>query len=111
MMAKLGEGDTASIAADRAACLAEATGDPLAVTASMYRMAHVFLSLDQLGQAHQVAAATAAALEPLATSDDAQSEARSLYGACQLVLAVVAARDNDRPTAYRHLDIARTTAD
>jgi hypothetical protein len=111
MMAKLGEGDTAWIAADRAACLAEATGDSLSVAASMYRMAHVFLSLDQLGQAHQVAAATAAALEPLTTSADAAAEARSLYGACQLVLAVVAARDNDRATAYRHLDLAQTTAE
>jgi transcriptional regulator with XRE-family HTH domain len=111
MMAKLGEGDTAWIAADRAACLAETTGDALAVAASMYRMAHVFLSLDQLGQAQQVAVATVAALEPLATSDDGQPEARSLYGACQLVLAVVAARDNDRASAYRHLDIARTTAE
>jgi len=77
----------------------------------MYRMAHVFLSLDQLGQAHQVAAATAAALEPLAAASDGQPEPRSLYGACQLVLAVVAARDNDRATAYRHLDLASTTAE
>src|SRR5215469_18818700 len=77
----------------------------------MYRMAHVFLSLDQLGQAHQVAAATAAALEPLAAAVDGQPEPRSLYGACQLVLAVVAARDNDRATAYRHLDLASATAE
>jgi transcriptional regulator with XRE-family HTH domain len=111
MMAKLGEGDTAWIAADRAAWLAEATGDALAVAASMYRMAHVFLSLDQLGQAQQVAAATAAALEPRATASDTAPEAQSLYGACQLVLAVVAARDNDRATAYRHLDSAQVTAE
>ncbi len=110
MMAKLGEGDTAWIAADRAARLAEATGDALAVAASMYRMAHVFLSLDQLGQAHQVAAATAAALEPRTAGSHGQPEARSLYGACQLVLAIVAARDNDRAAAYRHLDIARAAA-
>jgi hypothetical protein len=57
MMAKLGEGDTAWIAADRAAALAEASGDRLAIAAAMYRMAHVFLSLDQIGQAHQVGAA------------------------------------------------------
>jgi hypothetical protein len=66
MMAKLGEGDTAWIAADRAGALAAASGDALAVAASMYRMAHVFLSLDQVGQAQQVATATAAALEPSA---------------------------------------------
>jgi hypothetical protein len=111
MMAKLGEGDTAWIAADRAAALAEASGDALAVAASMYRMAHVFLSLDQVGQAQQVAAATAAALEPSAKSGDSPPEARSLYGACQLVLAITGARDNERTSAYRHLDIARATAE
>jgi transcriptional regulator with XRE-family HTH domain len=111
MMAKLGEGDTAWIAADRAAALAEASGDALAVAASMYRMAHVFLSLDQIGQAQQVAAATTAALEPLTTASNAAPEALSLYGACQLVLAIDAARDNDRIGAYRHLDLARKVAE
>jgi transcriptional regulator with XRE-family HTH domain len=112
MMAKLGEGDTAWIAADRAAALAEASGDHLAVAASMYRMAHVFLSVDQLGQAHQVAAATAAALEPRTQKRGRGSnpEAQSLYGACQLVLAITAARDNDRTAAYQHLDLARQAA-
>jgi transcriptional regulator with XRE-family HTH domain len=111
MMAKLGEGDTAWIAADRAAALAEASGDALAIAAAMYRMTHVFLSLDQIGQAHQVAAATAAALEPRTKGNTATLEAQSLYGACQLVLAVIAARDNDRTAAYRHLDHAREIAE
>jgi transcriptional regulator with XRE-family HTH domain len=110
MMAKLGEGDTAWIAADRAAAVAEASGDALAVAASMYQMAHVFLSLDQVGQAQQVAAATAAALEPGTKTRDSTPEAQSLYGACQLVLATTAARDNDRTTAYHHLDLARDAA-
>jgi hypothetical protein len=111
MMAKLGEGDTAWIAADRASALAEASGDTLAVAAAMYRMAHVFLSLDQIGQAQQVAAATAAALEPRTKGTIATPEAQSLYGACQLVLAVTAARDNDRGAAYRQLDLAREVAE
>jgi len=111
MMAKLGEGDTAWIAADRAASVAEATGDALAVAASMCCMAHVFLSLDQPGQAQQVADGTATALEPLATSAGGEPEAKSLYGACQLVLAVTAARDNDRAAAHHHLDLARATAE
>jgi len=68
--------------------LAEASGDALAVAASMYRMAHVFLSLDQIGPAQQVAATTAAALEPFTKARDATSAAQSLYGACQLVLAI-----------------------
>jgi hypothetical protein len=77
----------------------------------MYRMTHVFLSLDQIGQAHQVAAATAAALEPRTKGNTATPEAQSLYGACQLVLAFIAARDNDRTAAYRHLDHAREVAE
>jgi len=110
MMAKLGEGDTAWIAADRAAALAEASGDALAVAASMYRMAHVFLSLDQLGQAQQVAATTTAALEPLTEDTRSTPEALSLCGACLLVLAITAARDNERADAHRHLDLASKTA-
>ncbi len=81
----------------------------------MYRMAHVFLSLDQVGQAQKVAAATAAALAPRTktrgrTPEAQTPEAQSLYGACQLVLAITAARDNERTTAYRHLDLARDVA-
>ncbi len=97
MMAKLGEGDTAWIAGDRAAALAEASGNALAVAASMCRMAHVFLSLDQIGPAQQAAAATAAALEPLTKAKDATPEAQPLYGACQLVLAITAAREMTAP--------------
>ena len=77
----------------------------------MYRMAHVFLSLDQLGQAQQVAAATAAALELRAKASESTAEARSPYGACQLVLAITAARENERASAYRHLDLARQIAE
>jgi hypothetical protein len=38
-------------------------------------------------------------------------EAQALNGACQLVLAITAARDNDRTAAYRHLDLARQIAE
>ena len=61
MMVKIGETDAAWIAADRAGFCAETAGSPLAVAASMFRMAHVFLALGQIDQAHHVAASTAAA--------------------------------------------------
>lgn len=77
----------------------------------MFRMAHVFLSLGQLAQAQQVAANTANALHPAASSKSAQPEELSLYGACQLVLAIASARDNDRGQAHEHLDEARKVAD
>jgi transcriptional regulator with XRE-family HTH domain len=109
MMVKIGETDAAWIAADRAAFCAEAAGSPLAVAASMFRMAHVFLALGQIDQAHHVATSTAQALEPKVTSQ-AEPEVLSLYGASHLVLAVAAARDNRRSQAHEHLDIARKIA-
>lgn len=110
MLAKLSENDAAWVAADRATFTAERSGDPLLVTASLFRMAHVFMSLRQLGQAQQAAEAASNALEPR-TGDGADAEELSLYGALQLVLSVVAARDNDRSRAHAHLDKARQAAD
>jgi transcriptional regulator with XRE-family HTH domain len=110
MMVKIGETDAAWIAADRAGFCAETAGSPLAVAASMFRMAHVFLSLGQIDQAHHVADSTAAALEPKITSK-AEPEVLSLYGALHLVLAVAAARDNKRGEAREHLDTASQIAD
>ena len=109
MMVKIGETDAAWIAADRAGFCAEMAGSPLAVAASMFRMAHVFLALGQIDQAHHVAASTASALEPK-IAPGAAPEVLSLYGAMHLVLAVAAARDNKRGQAHQHLDTARTIA-
>jgi tetratricopeptide (TPR) repeat protein len=72
-------------------------------------MAHAFLSLGQLAQAHKVATATIAGLEQRAAENPAP-ETLSLYGAFHLVLAVTAARENDRQQTYRHLDRARDIA-
>jgi transcriptional regulator with XRE-family HTH domain len=106
MMVKIGETDAAWIAADRAGFCAEAAGSPLAVAASMFRMAHVFLALSQIDQAHHVANSIAQALEPK-IAGTADPEVLSLYGASHLVLAVAAARDNKRNEAHQHLDTAR----
>lgn len=106
MLAKTGEGDAAWIAADRAALAAESLGDPLALAASLFRMAHVFLSLGQLSQVQAVAVTSTEALE----RQEATPGVLSLRGAFQLVLAVAAARDNDRAGAYGHLDQARELA-
>jgi len=95
--------------ADRAGFCAERAGSPLAVAASMFRMAHVFLALGQIDQAHHVATSTAQALEPKVTPD-AEPEVLSLYGALHQVLAVAAARDNKRGEAHQHLETARNIA-
>jgi transcriptional regulator with XRE-family HTH domain len=106
MLAKLGEGDAAWVAADRAAFTAESLGSPLAVAASLFRMAHVFLALGQLSQVQAVGTAAASGLE----HQPETAEVLSLRGAFRLVLAVAAARDNDRPEAYAYLDQARDIA-
>jgi hypothetical protein len=106
MLAKIGEGDAAWIAADRAAFAAEATHNPLTVAASLFRMAHVFLSLGQLSQVQVVASTTANGLDQQETTP----EVLSLRGAFRLVLAIAAARDNDRTQAYAYLDQAREIA-
>jgi tetratricopeptide (TPR) repeat protein len=95
--------------ADRAGFCAERAGSPLAVAASMFRMARVFLALGQIDQAHHVATSTAQALEPKVTPD-AEPEVLSLYGALHQVLAVAAARDNKRGEAHQHLETARNIA-
>ena len=110
IMAKIGEADAAWVAADRAAFTAEALRDPLAVAASLFRMAHAFLSLGQLAQAEAVASASAKGLEKRA-AEEPTPETLSLLGAFHLVLAITAARENDRPQAHAHLDQAREIAD
>ena len=75
----------------------------------MFRMAHVFLALGQVDQAHHVAASIAAALEPKITGKT-EPAVLSLYGASHLILAVAAARDNQRGRAHQHLDAARKIA-
>ena len=109
-MAKVGEADAAWVAADRAALTAEALGDPLAVAASLFRMAHAFLSLGQLAQAQEVANATVKGLEHRVAEEPAP-EALSLCGAFHLVLAITAARENDRQQSHEHLDQASEIAD
>jgi transcriptional regulator with XRE-family HTH domain len=110
MMAKLGETDAAWIAADRAAFAAEMLHDRLAVAASLFRMAHVFLTLRQTGQAQAVASAAIQGLEQQAPVTPT-TETLSLCGAFHLVLAIAAARDNDRAQAHQHLDQARKLAE
>jgi transcriptional regulator with XRE-family HTH domain len=110
VMAKLGATDTAWIAADRAAFTAEALHDPLAVAASLFRMAHAFLSAGNIAQAQAVATAVAGRLEQQRAASTAGPQALSLEGAFHLVLAVAAARDNERVQAGQQIDQAREIA-
>ena len=61
-------------------------------------MAHAVLALGQIAQAQAVATAAIAGLEQQNGSEPV--EVLSLRGAFHLVLAIAAARDNDRPQAH-----------
>lgn len=120
MLAKISETDAAWIAADRATFTAEMLADRAALTAesipsvllvaaSLFRMAHVFLSLGQIDQAEAVARDSVNALEQRIAAEPTP-QALSLTGAFHLVLAIAAARDNNRDEALSHLDRAREIA-
>lgn len=111
MLARVGESDAAWIAADRAVRAAEETSDPLAVVAGLFRMAHAFLGLRQLEEAHRVADDALTALRPLTEAENARPELLSLFGALSLVLAVITARDGNRSAARDHLQDARRIAE
>ena len=64
-------------------------------------MAHAFLRLQRLDLAEHVATTASQALAPRIEGPDATPQELSLYGATHLVLAVIAARDNNRPRPDR----------
>jgi hypothetical protein len=98
------------VAADRAAFVAETVGDPLVVAASLFRMAHAFLTTGHIAPAQEVASAVASGLEKQRGRGKPSIPALSLEGAFHLVLAIASARDNDRVQAARHIDEAREIA-
>jgi hypothetical protein len=65
----------------------------------------------QLVQAQQVAQESVDALRPLVDEAGASPDVLSLYGAFHLVLAVVAARENERADAQELLRTARAVAE
>ncbi|HET9442279.1 MAG TPA: helix-turn-helix transcriptional regulator [Acidimicrobiales bacterium] len=105
MLAKLDEPEAAWVAADRALLAGEQAGDPLLAAAGQYRMAQAFLSSGRLEQAREVARRGVEALGAPVVSNDPQRV--SLWGAMQLVLATVSAREGDRRAARSHLGEAR----
>jgi tetratricopeptide (TPR) repeat protein len=105
--ARQNEADAAWVAADKAVQAAEASGDPFAVVASLFRMAHTFMRLRRFDQAKQVADESIALL----AIRDKPVEGWSLYGAMHLVVAALAGFENDRTTAREALDEAERIAD
>src|SRR5215207_2146149 len=110
IMAKLRETDIAWVAAERAIAAAERSGDPLLAAAGDFRLAHVFLSGDQLSQAERVVNVATAALEPRVV-DDSPPPLLSVWGALHLVGAVVASRQERPETALANMRSAQEAAD
>jgi hypothetical protein len=108
--AQVDDPEAAWVAADRSIRAGEDSGQPLQVIAGMFRMAHAFLRLQRLDLAEHVAASAAGALADRAQDPDCPPQELSLFGAAHLVLAVIAARDNNRAGARTHINVARTIA-
>jgi transcriptional regulator with XRE-family HTH domain len=108
--ARQDEPDAAWVAADRAITAAEQSGDPLAVAAGHFRLAHAFIRLGHYDQAEHVTATALDALAPVAADKEVAPEALSLYGAMHLVQSVISGHESDRTRARSHLADAKRVA-
>jgi transcriptional regulator with XRE-family HTH domain len=106
-LAKLNEPAAAWVAADRAICAAERTGDPLLLAEGMFRLTLVFQTARLYEEARTAATTAVESLSRIASTDPA---AASLFGALHLQLAVVAGRQNRADDAYHHLGVAAESA-
>ncbi|MEU6252242.1 helix-turn-helix transcriptional regulator [Streptomyces sp. NPDC047043] len=104
------QADAAWVAADRALQAAELAGQPLEVVASLFRMAHAFMRQQHMEQAEQAAQSAATVMGPRTETPACPPEELSLYGAMNLVLAVINAREGNRGGTHEHIDRARGIA-
>jgi transcriptional regulator with XRE-family HTH domain len=107
-MAKLRETDLAWIAGDRSVTAAERAGAVLLAAAGEFRIAHAFLSGNRADQGLRTALTTVAALEQ--GLQDASTEHVVLWGAMNLVGAVLAIRANAEDVARKCMRKAEQAA-
>lgn len=108
VLTRTGETDAAWVATDRALMAADAAGDIGLIAACHFRLAHAFLGAGQLDDAERAASNATDALAP--ALNDAADEVVAVYGALNLVLAVIAARASRRRDAWRHIATAEDVA-
>ena len=108
VMSKLGETELSWVAAERSIMAAERAGAPLLAMAGVYRLAQAFVSGWRLDQAERVAASGALAIA--SEMSDGRPEGVSLYGALNLVRAVVASRRGNGATAWQAIAEAERAA-
>jgi transcriptional regulator with XRE-family HTH domain len=108
VMSKLGETELSWVAAERSIMAAERAGAPLLTMSGVYRLEQAFVSGWRLEQAERVSAAGALAIA--SQMSDGTGEGVSLYGALNLVRAVVASRRGDGATAWQAIAEAERAA-
>jgi transcriptional regulator with XRE-family HTH domain len=108
IMAALGEPELGWVAAERAIMAAERAGSPLLSVAGVFRLAHALVNAWRLEQAERVAASGALAVA--SQMSDGSTEGVSLYGALNLVRAVIASRRGDGTTAWQAIGEAERAA-
>jgi transcriptional regulator with XRE-family HTH domain len=109
LMSKLGETELSWVAGERSIMAAERAGARLLAMAGAYRLAQGFVSGWRLEQADHVASSGALAVASQIT--DGTAEGVSLYGAFNLVRAVVASRRGDGATAWQAVAEAERAAE
>lgn len=110
VLARQDEADAAWVASDRAIAAAGRSGQPLEVVAGTFRLAHTFLRVQRPEQAEYAASEAIRALQPRLDDGSLSTEGKSLYGALQLVRAVISSREGDRSATHKWLDQARAVA-
>lgn len=108
VMAALGEPELGWVAAERSIMAAERAGSPLLSVGGVYRLAHALVSAWRLEQAERVAASGALAIA--SQMSDGTNEGVSLYGALNLLRAVIASRRGDGTTAWQAMSEAERAA-
>jgi transcriptional regulator with XRE-family HTH domain len=108
VMARLGEADLAWVAARGSLEAAERVGDRVLEAASMWRLCHAALRVNNLDEVPGLATETSRALR---RSLEASAPASlTVYGGLQLVGAIAAVRNGDSAAADRFLTEAHRTA-
>jgi hypothetical protein len=108
VMAALGEPELGWVAAERSIMAAERAGSPLLSVSGVYRLAHALVSAWRLEQAERVAASGALAIA--SQMSNGTNEGVSLYGALNLLRAVIASRRGDGTTAWQAMSEAERAA-
>ncbi len=109
LVTKLGDGELATVAADRCVNVAVVTGSQVAVSLAMYQVAAALLRGDRVADAERVVMAMADRADRDLRSD--HPALVSAVGALWLLGAVIAARRTDRPEAESRLARSAALAD